>query len=245
MNRKGLVVVSFSTLISLGLAGCNANNEAKIQGRYSDSMEPVGYYSNENVHHGGNAIVDQDNDGALIEIMDHTLGGEGEAVNEKRQRILNARDGNGNPGNPTKPLADKDRNFFERDNRFSRADINYHGHLNSNQNVGRTSYYSNYDGELVERIRDNAEAVPNVDSAQAVIYGKNVLVAADLKDETRKNSTAQAIKSKVNSVINGKKITVVTDQATYSRVRSIDNDLRDGGPTDHIQDDLKNLFRSF
>ncbi len=69
-----------------------------------------------------------DNDGPMTEMMDHKLGMKIKTRLKRRQ--LQTRDKNGNPVNPTKPLAATDRNFFQRDNRFSTSDMNYHGHLN-------------------------------------------------------------------------------------------------------------------
>ncbi|WP_084780427.1 YhcN/YlaJ family sporulation lipoprotein [Bacillus massilinigeriensis] len=244
MNRKGLMVFSLSTLLGIGIAGCGGNNEANVQDGYSNRMQPVGYYSNETPNRGGNALVDNDNDGALTEIMDHTLGEEGQVANDRRTRILETRDENGNPGNPTKPLADYDKNFFERDNRFSKEDANYHGHINQNNHVGRPSYYTNYDGKLADKVRNTVKSVPNVKDAETVIYGKNMVVAVNLKDNRKKKSTINDINGSVKPYVKGKKLTVVTDPSSISRIRSIDNDLRDGGPTDQIQDDLRDLLQS-
>jgi len=119
--------------LSLGLAGCG-NDESAVQDRNTERVQPFGYYSNENHENGGNVRILDDNDGPITEMMDHSLGNERTNDSNRRQKVLEVRDENGNPGNPTKPLADTDRNFFERDNRFSKADQNYHGHLDSDQN---------------------------------------------------------------------------------------------------------------
>lgn len=222
----------------MGLVGCGNDNEAAVQNRNNDSAQPMGYYSNEN--HNGNARVLNDNDGPITEMMDHSFGNEGNATRNTRQ----VRDGNGNPPNPSRPLANRDENFFQRDNRFSNGDANYHGHLNDNTKKARSSYYTAYEGELTERIGRVTGSVPNVEDVRSVTYGSNVLIAVDLTDYSREEETKRDIKEAVQPYLRGRSVTVVTDEGTFSRLRSIDNDLRNGGPRDRIDWDLKNMIEN-
>jgi spore cortex protein len=117
LNKKYLVL-PLSAVMALGLTGCGNNDEATINDNDRNHAQPMGYYSNEN--HKGNAEILEDNDGPVTEMMDHTLGTE--RNNNTRLRV-----GNENPDNPTRPIANTDRNLLQRDNRFSNSDANYHG----------------------------------------------------------------------------------------------------------------------
>lgn len=231
--------------MTLGLAGCGTNNDAAVQDRYTQKTQPFGYYSNENHQGNGNARILDDNDGPVTEIMDHTFGNEARNDQNNRRQVLQVRDENGNPGNPSTPLANHDRNFFQRDNRFSTSDANYHGHLDDNTRQARSSYYSAYEGELAEKIGDVTASVNNVEDVRSVVYGSDVLIAVDLNDYMKEEETKRKISKAVQPYLKGRSVSVVTDEGTFSRIRNIDNDLRDGGPREGIDMDIRNMFRSF
>ncbi|HLO11904.1 MAG TPA: YhcN/YlaJ family sporulation lipoprotein [Pseudoneobacillus sp.] len=238
MNKKYLVL-PLTAGLAFSLTGCGSNDEAGVQNRNKNTAQPMGYYSNEN--HKGNATIVNDNDGPVTEMMDHSLGNERNTNDNGTQ----GRDKNGNPVNPTRPLAKTDRNFFQHDNRFSNGDANYHGHLNDNTKKARSSYYTAYEGDLAEKIGAVTGSVPNVEDVRSVTYGSNVLIAVDLTDYSKEESTKNDIKEAVQPYLRGRSVTVVTDEGTFSRLRHIDNDLRNGGPRDRIDTDLKNMFQNF
>jgi spore cortex protein len=249
LNKKYLVL-PLSAVMAFGLTGCGNDNEAGVQ-RDTDTAQPMGYYSNEN--HKGNARIVNDNDGPVTEIMDHSLGNERNDNNQLQGRNRNEGTAynrlqtsyeNGNPANPTRPLASNDRNFFQRDNRFSNGDANYHGHLNDNTKKAKSSYYTAYEGDLTEKIGQVTGAVPNVEDVRSVSYGSNVLIAVDLTDFSKEEKTKRAIEKAVQPYLRGRSVTVVTDEGTFSRIRNIDNDLRNGGPRDRVDTDLSKLFQN-
>ncbi|AIE60879.1 YhcN/YlaJ family sporulation lipoprotein [Bacillus methanolicus] len=244
MNKK-IFIVSFAALLTTGLTGCGNNDKAALQDRYTNQVQPMGYYSNENHERGnGNVKILNDNDGPITEMMDHTFGAEGRNARREQIRMLQVKDENGNPPNPSAPLANYDRNFFERDNRFSRSDANYHGHLDDNTRQPSSSYYTAYEGKLAEKIGDVTASVRNVEDVRSVVYGSDVLIAVDLTDYSKEEETKRKIRQAVQPYLKGRSCTVVTDEGTFSRIRNIDNDLRDGGPREHIDIDIKNMFRS-
>ncbi|WP_442595197.1 YhcN/YlaJ family sporulation lipoprotein [Neobacillus sp. D3-1R] len=236
MNKRYLAL-PLSAVMAMGLVGCGNNDEAGVQNR-NNAAQPMGYYSNENHGGNGNARVLNDNDGPITEMMDHTYGTEG------TRNVRQTGAGNGNPANPTVPLANTDQNFYKRDNRFSRSDANYHGHLNDNTKKARSSYYTAYEGELTEKIGNVTGTVSNVEDVRSVTYGSNVLIAVDLTDYSREAQTKRDIEEAVQPYLRGRSVTVVTDEGTFSRLRQIDNDLRNGGPKDGLDTDLKNMFQT-
>ncbi|WP_100331703.1 YhcN/YlaJ family sporulation lipoprotein [Bacillus xiapuensis] len=160
---------------------------------------------------------------------DRSLDQAGDRFSDER-----GKDGAGNAPNPTVPLAEEDRSLLERDNEHPRSrDINYHGNRGLRENTTKSSYYTNYDGKLAEQLSAAAKNVSGVKDARAFINGKDVLVAVHLQNEGKEERT---VKKRVQKAIaphaNGYTLRVTTDHASYSRLRNLDNDLRDGGPID-------------
>jgi len=222
LNRK-LWMIPLSALMLLDIAGCN-NQQNSINRSDTDPARPLGYYSNES-HPDQNYNFLNDNDGALPEIMDHTFGDEGRLSRERKNRILQTRDENGNPPNPTVPLASEDRNFLQRDNRFSTSDINYHGHLNKKIGTNGVKTDKDFQDKVTNQIRDAVADVPNVRSIRSVAYGNTIWVSVVLLDNSKAAETKKAIADAVKPYADGKKVTVVTDEGAIGRDRNIHNDI--------------------
>lgn len=222
--------ISVAALITIGMAGCGLNDESARQNKQTDGALPMGYYSNENHGNGGNARLNEENDGPLVEMMDHTFGAEGNQTGQM------------NNGNTIR--GNEDNNIFNREPRFRRSDANYHGHLDQNNDGARSSYYTAYDGTLSFKINDAVSKVENVKDVRTAVKGNKVIVAAVLENNSNEQKTKTAIRKAVQPQLNGKSLTIVTDEGTFSRIRTIDNSLRDGGPKDQIEQDITNMFRS-
>lgn len=224
LNKKQWMI-PLSAVMMLGLTGCNNDNKSESANQGNNNLaRPMGYYSNEN-HPNSNYGYLRDNDGAFTEMMDHTLGEEDGVVNQQKRNLLQTRDENGNPKNPTTPLAKSDRNFFQRDNRFSRSDINYHGHLN--KNIGKTGEATDkhVQENITDDIRNKVANIDNVQTVRSVAYGNTVIVSVNLVDRDREAETKRAIRNAVKPFANGKSVTVITDEGTLGRDRNINNDV--------------------
>ncbi|MCA1031894.1 YhcN/YlaJ family sporulation lipoprotein [Bacillus timonensis] len=256
MRNKAVTFSAVLILSGLSLVGCNTDQGA-LDTRYNDNARPIGYYSNENVDHNdknGNAYIMDDNDGPLTEIMDRNIGQDNNGTNYgrnyrgtsdgQRYRAL----GNGvkdTEVNPTVPYGNRDKNFFIKDNRFSRGDANYHGHIDNN-NFGRarsSAYYRNFNGELAEQITAKVANINNVDDVRAVIMGDSVVIAIDTNDKNDTDVT-ERVEDAVRPLVRGKDINVVTDEGTFSRVRNLDNEMRNGGTRETIDADFDDLFEN-
>lgn len=240
MNKK-LISLPITAVFALSISGCS--QDEATNGNNSSVSQPFGYYSNENHGSGGNARIFNENDGPLVEILDHSFGEEGQKSREDRRKLLMQKDESGNPANPTVPRAENDKSFMERDNRYSHSDANYHGHLDDQTRKAKSSYYTAYEGDLAEKIGDVTAKVPNVEDVRSVVYGSNVLVAVDLTNYDEEVETKVDVARAVKPYLRGRSVTVVTDEGTFSRIRNIDNDLRDGGPRETIDADITNMFR--
>jgi spore cortex protein len=214
-----MIPLSFSLLV--GVTGCaNDNNRT---GNGNNLARPIGYYSNEN-HANNDYGILRDNDGAVTEIMDHNLGVEDQAINEKNSRQMQTRDENGNPPNPTVPRAKTDRNFFQRDNRFSTSDLNYHGHLSAKNGNNGVVTNPEFQDRFTAKIRNNVENIDNVRNVRSVAYGNTVIVSVSLHDNDRAAETKRAIQKAVQPYAKGKTVQVITDEGTMGRDRNIHND---------------------
>jgi spore cortex protein len=214
-------MIPLSATLMFALAGCaNDNNRAGVN---KNSLTPVGYYSNENHPTTDNNLF-RDNDGALTEMMDHSLGDEDQVANENRRRQLQSRDENGNPKNPSTPIASKDRNFFQHDNRFSTSDMNYHGHLNVKNGNNGVVTDPNFQDNFTNKVRNKVEGIPNVQNVRSVAYGNTVIVSVELIDQGKAAATRRAIKKAVMPYANGRTVTVITDEGAIGRDRNKYND---------------------
>lgn len=215
LNKKlfALPVAAMMTIV----VGCGMNdNETAVQDRNNKNVQPIGYYSSDNVRNGGgNARVldGTDHEGPVTEMMDQTIN-------------------------------NRDRNYQRLQNDgFSRNDANYHGHLGLNERQPRSSYYEGYDGNFINQINQAAH-VNNVRDVESLVRGNDVLIAVNLADNNRKQETITKVQQAVSPYLNGKTAHIVTDSTTFNRIKVIDNDLREGGPRDQINLDTQNIFNA-
>ncbi len=224
LNRK-LWMIPLSALMLFGGAGCaNNNNRAGENGATKNPLRPVGYYSNENHPNKGDGFF-TDNDGSLTELMDHTVGNEDELTNRKKRMLLQTRDENGNPKNPTTPLAKKDRNFFQRDNQFSTSDMNYHGHLNKKMGKMGVAVTPDFQENVTNNIKNTVADLDNVRSVRSVAYGNTIIISVKLVNNDRAAETKRAIRKAVKPFSNGRSVQVITDDGSLGRDRNSDNEV--------------------
>ncbi|UAL51168.1 MULTISPECIES: YhcN/YlaJ family sporulation lipoprotein [Metabacillus] len=226
--RHKVTAIAAIAIAATGLAGCN-NNEGALDTRYDDSTRPIGYYSDE--HRNDNNDVDNvDNDGPLTEMM------EGDMNDNYFTKVNNRDDAfhNGRMDNPTAPLSNED-GTLEKDNRFSRTDENYHGQ------VKQVNYYSDKEEAIAKNVSEKASDVKEVDDVRTVVNGDQVLVAIDTDDKNDKN-VKDAVLNAVRPAAKGKEVQVVTDEGTFSRVRTINDNIENGQPKKTIDTDIRDLF---
>ncbi|PAE21695.1 hypothetical protein CHH80_04530 [Bacillus sp. 7504-2] len=225
LNYKKLTwLAAVAIVLSLGACG---NNDEAVDGRDRQPLA-IGYYSNE--HHeedGGNTNwLNEDNDGPVTELMDHTIAGEGR---NNGIRGIN---------NEAAPGGEYNHTLFSRD------DQNYHAHLNDNNSGARSSYYTAYNGRLAQRVGNIATTVVNVADARAVVHRERIIVGAVLEDPLRAEETKAAIVDAIEPYADGRIVSVTTNDSTYSRIRTIDNQLRDGGPRDMVDEEIDHMFKT-
>lgn len=224
MLREKWIIPSIALLV-FGLAGCSGNKSGANE-QYRNNARPIGYYSNEN-HPNQTSTLLNDNDGPITEFLDHGLGSEGKMIRDPKNRIIQTRDENGNPPNPTVPLVNQDQNFYRHDNRFSTSDANYSGYLHEKSGVFSQDPATL--GKLSDQIRRKVEQVKNVRDVRSIVYGSSILISVHLNDKSQVDNTKKEIKNAVKPYTNGRAVTIITDEGTISRNRTIKDDLREGG----------------
>lgn len=241
--RKSVLTVTSAAFLLGGLAGCGTGDRA-ADNRYYEETRPIGYYTSENnpyVNHDRNRQVNHDrrgayrlndNDGPLNEIMDRAV------IYGERNNQNNARTRNAAP----LPTGNRGGMFGDRAPNFSRNDKNYHGQLNGLERRGDPSYYNNYQGRLTEQLSDRASEVNGVENARAVAYGNEILVAIEPRTGANEQQVRQNVERVVNPLVNGKDCRVVVNQGTYTAVQEVDNNLRDGGPVEEINQQIRRLI---
>jgi spore cortex protein len=230
---KRITLIPLTSLLVIGLAACNGNDEAAVQGRNTNAAQPLGYYSNEK---GNEVDVMDDREGPVTEIFDHNFGKEGRVAEEQRRMRIQSRDENGNPPNPTVPRADHDHNFFQRDNRYSRGDLNYHGHLDDKRGSGEARVYRNteQDEKLARKVKEAAASVDNVDKVRSLLFGTEVEIAVSYKDKSLEKQTKKEIEKAVRPYLEGRELRIIRDEGTFSRSRNIDYKRKNGNPEESI-----------
>jgi spore cortex protein len=229
--KKRIMMLPLASLMMFGLAACNGNNENAAQDRNASPAQPLGYYSNEK---GNEVDVMDDREGAVTEIFDHNFGKEGRVSRDKKRMMLQSRDEDGNPPNPTVPRADHDHNFFQRDNRFSRGDANYHGHLDNNKSQPKIYNNTKEDNEMARKVGLAAASVDNVDKVRSIIFGEDVEIAVDYKDDSLEKQTKKEIRKAVRPYIEGRELRITKDEGTFSRNRNFDYNRKNGNPRESI-----------
>jgi spore cortex protein len=220
-----------------GVNNNTRNNRAGDNDRALINGGTINYRNAGDIGTRDNGFIDQQNDGGTNNVRnefndndnltgiryDHTLRGYGD---------------NQGVNNRTRTNAANDA----RDNRFARTDYNYHGQMAGRDNNTRSSYNNNYNGRLAEDISNRVERVANVDDVRTIVNGDDVLVAIDTND--RNDATVkEEVRDAIRSVTAGKDVRVVTDESIFTRARNIDNNLRDGGPTGELDEDVRDMFQ--
>lgn len=245
LNKVNATILSFACAASL--TACNTNEEAGMQ-RYNDSTRPVGYYSNERdmrmvnrAETNGNAILMNDNDGPVTEIMDRTTRDDGIRNGE----TLNVRNGItriNNMSRPTQPYSEQTEGLFYSNARIGgENDRNYHGHLNSTKAPAKTSYYEGKDGNFLEDVISRAEKVRGVDDARALIDGNRMLVAINT-DEPDTAGIENRVRRELRDVAGTYEVYVRANDGVYNTVRTIDNSLRQGEAKAKDENHLRTNF---
>jgi spore cortex protein len=230
--RKAITALGVVCCIT-GLAAC-ANYAEDRNTRYNDTTRPIGYYSTDRVndqYRYGRYGTNRENYGNAY-IMDNQNGPVTDFFSANTTRNRNVGMNRFDTAPPSLPLGAD----------FGDSDRNYHGHLNSMKaKTTSPSYYKQYDGRLAETVAKRAADVKQVGDARALVYNDHVLVAITTNQRDT-NRVEQRVAQAIAPYTKGKHVRVVSNPSMYHRVRTIDNNIRYGRPSEEIERDLKTIF---
>lgn len=225
MNRF-FRVLPLTLMLVTGLSGCNTYDQSQGNSN-DDNRQLIGFSSNET---GGYL---EKHEGAITEMYDHLGGSEGRDYRQERDRLLEQRDEDGNPPDMTDPFHE-----INREHNYSRTDYNYHGHLKNPDPSDNKTYKDTPYGRLSEIITNETKQTDNVQDALSFIYANNVIIAAKLKDQHRKEETVHAIGKNVAPYISELNVKIITDDQMFHR-------LIDDGDEEFTRDFEKELDQLF
>jgi YhcN/YlaJ family sporulation lipoprotein len=105
----------------------------------------------------------------------------------------------------------------------------------------KSTYHEDYDGALAERIAKKVNKINGVDDAHVILEDNNVIVGVDISNKNKKKLT-QKVSDTAKKVVPDREVKVATDQRTVARIRSVENDLRDGRPYTDVETDVKSIM---
>lgn len=146
-----------------------------------------------------------------------------------------------NINNEVPMLDDAEDGLHNGNDSYSERDRNYHGHASKPLHA-KSSYYNSYEGNLVDRINRQVNSIPNVKDTRAIVMQKDVLVTVLLDDYAQARAIKNVVIEQVQPLVKGRTLHVTTDTGVYYRTMTLDNNLRDGGPTDVVILDADDLF---
>ncbi|MCC3356577.1 YhcN/YlaJ family sporulation lipoprotein [Bacillus sp. REN16] len=208
----------------------NRNDRTGVMNNRNDRNNKTGIMNNRNDRNNNSYSMDNDktrkNRPGIMNYRDE----------QRRTGIMNNRD-----GRTINPYNDGNPNTIGY-NKHGYADQNYHSHLNDNNHKVQTYGYYNDNGNLVRKISERAEKVKNVEDARVIVTDDNVLIAVDTNDNNNRNNVQNAVEKAVAPLAGNRNVNVVTDEGTFTRVRDIDNNIRNGNRRETIDADIKDLF---
>ncbi|MCF6138081.1 YhcN/YlaJ family sporulation lipoprotein [Pseudalkalibacillus berkeleyi] len=103
------------------------------------------------------------------------------------------------------------------------------------------NYADDYQGgDLARRISKKVNNMRDVDDARVVVTRDSVLIGVDTNDRNDRD-----VKPKVKSAVKkmtDKDVRVTTDEDMFTRIRDVDNDLRDGNGYNEVESDVNAIM---
>ena len=130
-----------------------------------------------------------------------------------------------------------------KDDRYPTKDINYHGHT-SKSLPAKSSYYTSYEGKLVERINRQVNSVHHVKDARSLIIKEDIIVSVLLDDHREAKKVEVEINKKIKPFIKNRTLHITTNENNYHRTVRLDNSVRRGDSTDLLNLDATDFFNN-
>ncbi|WP_349408010.1 YhcN/YlaJ family sporulation lipoprotein [Pseudalkalibacillus sp. SCS-8] len=107
--------------------------------------------------------------------------------------------------------------------------------------MNEINYADDYNGsDLARRISKKVNKMDDVDDARVVVSGDTVLIGVDTNDRNDRNVRSE-VKNAVQKMTD-KNVRVTTDEDMFTRIRDVDNDLRDGNGFEEARSDIEAIM---
>ncbi|WLD92225.1 YhcN/YlaJ family sporulation lipoprotein [Alkalihalobacillus sp. AL-G] len=107
-------------------------------------------------------------------------------------------------------------------------------------NGAQINYADGYEGDLAQRISRKVNKMDNVEDARVIINNDAVIVGIDTSDQNDRNVKEQ-VRKEVQEITN-KNVRVTTDEEMFTRIRNVDDDLRNGNGFDEVRSDFTGIM---
>ncbi len=125
------------------------------------------------------------------------------------------------------------------------SDRNYHGHLSARQNpAGQKTYNRENRGNESEQITNRVNELHNVKEAQTIISDETVVIGVLLEKNEKAHETKKNVQDVIQAQVKEKQVTVLTNESQFNRMKVINNELKNGGPREDIEQELNNIINT-
>ncbi|WNB93286.1 YhcN/YlaJ family sporulation lipoprotein [Bacillus sp. NEB1478] len=104
-----------------------------------------------------------------------------------------------------------------------------------------TTYHEDYNGALAERITNKVNKINGVDDAHVILEDNTVIVGVDTSNKNKEKLTNK-VSHTAKKIAPDRDVKVVTDQRMNARIKSVENDLRDGRAYSEVETDVKGIM---
>lgn len=118
-------------------------------------------------------------------------------------------------------------NLDYKNEAYQKKDENYHKHL-SKPLATKSSYYTSYQGALVDRINQQVHSIDHVKEARSIITDEDVIVSVLLDDNREEKKVKKEITNQIKPFLQNRTIHITTDESGYHRTMRLDSRLRRG-----------------
>lgn len=222
--KKIALSLALSTLVLGGLVGCGQTG--------TQSLNNDGYrFANDTTNRS----------------LDNRYYGDGIRMYNNRDSDYNFQRYGGNA-----PINGQD--VRSRDNRMGMGDRNYgvtgdrpgmvddRGLLRDHNRGMTSNYHHNYNGTLAQKIAKSVESMNGVRDTRVIVSGNDVVIGIESTNGQQRDMEKR-VQSHVKNMVKNKNVYVVTDQERFSRIRSVDDRLRNGTPFEEVGDTVTDMVR--
>lgn len=209
-------------IVFFGLVGCSGNNRSNV----NDITRPIGYYSNEN-HPNRMPNLFHDDDGPIVEYLDHTFGTERRNIQNQKKINLEQTNAENNPPPSPMPLIVHDQTQVDQRHGMNTKD-GKNSELLQGEKINRVENTKTL-GMLSDQIRVKAASVKNVYDVRSVVLDSSVFLSVHLKDKRQAETTKTAIQNAIKPLTAGRAVTIITNEQNISKRHIIKDEVREGG----------------